>query len=44
MESIVVWRSWDFPGGPVVKNSPSNTGDTVQSLVGELRSHKLEDN
>ena len=44
MESIVVWRSWDFPGGPVVKNSPSNAGDTVQSLVGELRSHKLQDN
>jgi len=19
---------WDFPGGPVVKNSPSNAGDT----------------
>ena len=32
------WRR-DFPGGPVVKNQPSNAGDTVSSLVGELRSH-----
>ena len=24
----------DFPGGPVVKNLPANTGDTVRSLVG----------
>ena len=30
----------DFPGGPVVKNPPSNAGGMqVQSLVGELRSH-----
>ena len=29
----------DFPGGPVVKTSPSNAGVWVQSLVGELRSH-----
>ena len=28
----------DFPGGPVVKNPPSNAEDGVQSLVGELRS------
>ena len=28
----------DFPGGPVVKNPPSNAGDEVLSLVGELRS------
>ena len=20
-------RSWDFPGGPVIKNLPSNTGN-----------------
>ena len=25
----------DFPGGAVVKNPPSNAGDTVQSLVWE---------
>jgi len=31
----------DFPGGPVVKNSPSNAGGVVQSLVRELRSHML---
>ena len=29
----------DFPGGPVVKNLPSNAGKQVQSMVGELRSH-----
>ena len=32
------WRR-DFLGGPVVKNPPSNAGDTISSLVGELRSH-----
>ena len=25
----------DFPGGPVVKNPPSNAGNRVQSLVQE---------
>ena len=25
------------PGGPVVKTSPSNVGDVLQSLVGEQR-------
>ena len=30
--------SWDFPGGPVVKNLPSNARDQVQFLVRELRS------
>ena len=29
----------DVPGGPVVKNLPSNARDTIQSLAGELRSH-----
>ena len=29
----------DFPSGPVVKNLPSNTGDWVQTLVREIRSH-----
>ena len=29
----------DFPGGPVVKTSPSNIGVQVRSLVGKLRSH-----
>jgi len=28
-----------FLGGPVVKDLPSNAGDTVPSLVGELRAH-----
>ena len=32
-----VWL--DFPGGPVVKTSPSNEGGAVPSLVGKLRSH-----
>ena len=32
----------DFPGGPVVKTSPSNTGSArVWSLVGKLGSHML---
>ena len=35
---------WDIPGGPVVENLPLNAGDTVPSLVGELRSHVLQDN
>ena len=26
-------KKWDFPGGPVVKNPPSNAGAKVQSLV-----------
>ena len=33
----------DFPGGPVVKNLPSNAGDGVRSLVGELGSHMPRD-
>ena len=32
-------KGWDFPGGPVVKTSPSNEGGAVPSLVGKLRSH-----
>ena len=28
-----------LPGGPVVKNTPSNAGMQVQSLVEELKSH-----
>ena len=32
---------WYFPGGPVVKNLPSNAGRWVQSLVKELRAHML---
>ena len=34
-------RQGDFPGGPVVKNLPSNAGDTGLIPVGELRSRKL---
>ena len=29
-------KPWDFPGGPVVKNSPSRAGNGIQFLV-ELR-------
>ena len=29
----------DFPGGPVVKNPPSNAGDAGSISIGELRSH-----
>ena len=29
----------NVPGGPVVKNPPSNAGDAGWSLVDELRSH-----
>ena len=29
----------DFPGGPVVKNPPSNAGDMGSIPGGELRSH-----
>ena len=28
----------DFPGGPVIKNLPSNAGNGVQFLMGELSS------
>ena len=40
--------SWDFPGGPVVKNLPSNTGDTssipgwgikIPHISGQLSPH-----
>ena len=31
----------DLPHGPVVKISPSSTGDVGQSLVREPRSHML---
>ena len=27
-------RQWDFPGGPVVKNPPSNAGD-MSSIPGQ---------
>ena len=33
-------KGWDFPGGPVVKNPPSNRGDTGSTPGGELRSHR----
>ena len=36
---IEVVLCWGFPGGPVVKTSPSKTGVWVRSLAGELRSH-----
>ena len=37
---ILKYFDRDFPGGPVVKNPLSSTGDTVVwSLIQELRSH-----
>ena len=30
-------QTWDLPGGPVAKNSPSMQGSWVQSVVSELR-------
>ena len=30
---------WDFPGGPVVENSPANAGD-VGSIPGPERFHR----
>ena len=33
-----------FPGGPVVKNLPSNAGDEGLIPRGELRSHKPQGN
>ena len=33
-----------FPGGPVVKNPPSNGGDAVRSVGEEQRSHTLQSN
>jgi len=38
-EDIRTCFSRNFAGGPVVKNPPSNTEDTVLSLVRELGSH-----
>lgn len=32
------------PGGPVVKDPPSNAGTQISSLVGELQSHRPLDN
>ena len=34
----------DFPGGPVVKNLPSNAGNADLILVRELRSHMPQGN
>ena len=31
-------QSWDFPGGPVVKNPPANAGD-MSLIPGPGRSH-----
>ena len=40
MQHMGVKSNWkEFPGGPVVKTSPSNAGVQVQSLIGKLRSH-----
>ena len=35
--------SWEFPGGPLVKNPPANEGDTG-STPGPGRSHMLQSN
>ena len=41
------WRlkssSWDFPGGPVAKTALPVQAAQVLSVVGELRSHMLQD-
>ena len=34
----------DVPGGPVIKNPPSNAGDGVRFLVGELGSQMPQGN
>ena len=42
-EGILRRRQEDFPGGPVVKNPPADTGDT--GLIPDLgRSHMLRGN
>ena len=33
-KKMCVWTSWDFPGGPVVKTSPSK-GGSVGSIPGQ---------
>ena len=35
---------WDFPGGPVLKNTPSNAGDAGSIPDWELRSHVPQGN
>ena len=35
---------WDFPGGPVVKNPPSNAGDTGSIHGWGLRCHMPQGN
>ena len=43
--SFTLKRGWgDFPGGPVIKNPLSNTGDVSSIPGGELRSHMLQGN
>ena len=37
-------KNRDFPGGPVVKNPPSNAGDAGSIPVGELGSHMTRGN
>ena len=40
----ILWK-WDFPGGPVVKNSLCNAGGMqIQSLFRELVSHMPRSN
>ena len=40
---LKISQSWDFPGGPVVKNPPANAGDTGW-IPGPERSHMLWSN
>ena len=40
---ILQINSWDFPGGPVVKNPPPNAGDTG-SIPGLVRFYMLRGN
>ena len=48
---IKILKTWDFPGGPVVKNLPSNAGDVgaiprretkIPHAVGQLNPRALE--
>ena len=41
--SRLVSSQRDFPGGPVVKNSPANAGDMC-SIPGQGRSHMSQSN
>ena len=43
MVDPIKWEGWDFPGGPVVRIPPANTGD-MGSIPGPGRFHMLQGN